>query len=157
MPSKICTKCKIEKDLNAYSVDHGTKDQLRHRCKNCRAKEAKDWQLKNLEKVSISSANYYKKNSEKTRNRILKNKYGISLQEYNLLLKKQDNKCASCFQLESAIDSRLGRIRALAVDHNHFTGKVRGLLCTGCNAAIGFIKENAVRAEQLAQYIRKTV
>jgi hypothetical protein len=59
----------------------------------------------------------------------LKAKYGITLSDFNRLLKKQGGKCAVCRGVEPK--------RNLAVDHDHVTGKVRGLLCTSCNTTLG--------------------
>ncbi len=69
------------------------------------------------------------------RNYSLKSKYGISLQEYNELLHRQDGKCAICY---TSIPGR-GR-KNLLVDHNHKTGQIRGLLCHNCNNGIGFLR-----------------
>lgn len=55
-------------------------------------------------------------------------RYGITLEQYNEMFKKQDGKCAICLKTED---------RRLAVDHCHKTGKVRQLLCTNCNQGLG--------------------
>lgn len=57
-------------------------------------------------------------------------KYGISQEIYYELIKRQENKCKICGKQEL--------FRALAVDHNKYTGQVRGLLCYKCNIGIGF-------------------
>ena len=63
----------------------------------------------------------------------LKQKYGLTLDEDAALDEKQDWACAIC---QRETKTRLG------VDHNHKTGKVRGLLCQGCNVALGQIESN---------------
>jgi len=63
-------------------------------------------------------------------------KYGLTVDAYEAQLILQDGKCAICGTLPWAN-------RRLAVDHDHQTGSVRGLLCTPCNAAIGLFKEDA--------------
>jgi hypothetical protein len=62
----------------------------------------------------------------------LKAKFGITPEQYQEMLKAQNGVCAICFQKETR--------RALSVDHNHITGKVRGLLCDDCNHGIGKLK-----------------
>ena len=68
-------------------------------------------------------------------------KYGISLFQYKTMLAKQGFKCAVC--MEDAPIELVGtyQSRRLSVDHNHTTGKVRGLLCIRCNSFIGFARD----------------
>ena len=67
---------------------------------------------------------------EARRDRTLVRRYGITVEEYDALFDAQQGKCALC-----GGDSN-GRGR-LAVDHDHATGRVRGLLCFTCNTALG--------------------
>lgn len=75
--------------------------------------------------------------------------YGISLEEYNKLLEKQNGKCAIC----NLTPEVCNKGRYLCVDHNHQTGKVRGLLCNTCNRAIGLLKDNTEVLRRAAEYI----
>lgn len=70
------------------------------------------------------------------RNRYLKMTYGISLDEYEAMFKKQKGLCYLCHQPETLILSK-GKIAPLAVDHDHRTGKPRSLLCNRCNLSVG--------------------
>ncbi len=58
-------------------------------------------------------------------------RYGVSPQKYDEIYTSQGGRCALCDRHQTEFNRRL------AVDHCHKTGKVRGLLCTGCNVAIG--------------------
>lgn len=78
--------------------------------------------------------------------RNFKMRYGISLHERNQLLRSQQNKCAMCGR-------ELGRFPH--VDHNHATGKIRGMLCAYCNSGLHFI-ENMDFFESAIHYLRKT-
>lgn len=78
----------------------------------------------------------------------LRKQYGISLLEYNLLLKRQNGVCAICLRPE-----RSDRYKHFSVDHDHVTGKVRGLLCSGCNRAIGIMGDDAVRLRRASEYL----
>jgi hypothetical protein len=73
----------------------------------------------------------------------LKNRYGISLNEYNEMVNSQDSKCAICCET----------IDVLYVDHDHDTGAVRELLCSSCNKGLGHFKDNPTFLRQAAQYI----
>jgi hypothetical protein len=78
----------------------------------------------------------------------------MSLEDYNTLLKKQNNTCTICKQLEPIIDNRNNQRRDLAVDHNHKTGKVRGLLCSRCNNVLGRIKDNVDILQEAIKYLK---
>lgn len=73
------------------------------------------------------------------RSRGLKNTFGMTAEDYAQMVAVQGGTCAICRRPETAV--RNGRVKALAVDHDHATGKVRGLLCLRCNKAIGLLRE----------------
>lgn len=79
----------------------------------------------------------------------LRQKYGISIEQYEMLALTQEYKCAACG--DPVIDDVI-----LHVDHDHSTGELRGLLCQGCNLAIGHAKDDPVRLEKAAAYLRRT-
>ena len=82
------------------------------------------------------------------RDSYLRHKYGITEADYNRQLKEQDYSCAICKKLASNFKKRL------AVDHNHKTGKARGLLCFYCNHK--FVGRHSLNtARVLYQYMRK--
>jgi Recombination endonuclease VII len=70
--------------------------------------------------------------------------YGITLEEYNVILSAQNGACAICKT----------RMTTPCVDHDHNTGRVRGLLCSECNKAIGFLKDDPDRCLNAATYLR---
>lgn len=94
------------------------------------------------------------KNKEHTRDVKFKKHYGITLDIYNGLLVGQKNVCAICKNGETMIDKRNGEIRALAVDHCHKTGIVRGLLCRKCNNGLGMFKEDSGLLRKAIIYIK---
>lgn len=100
---------------------------------------------------------YRKKNVDKLRDIDLRRTYGISLDQYNILLEAQNYVCAICGKPEIDICNKKGATRNLAVDHCHTTGRVRGLLCRGCNQGLGNFKEDISSLKKAIQYIaRKT-
>jgi hypothetical protein len=72
----------------------------------------------------------------------LKKNFGIDLEFFNYLLKKQGYVCAICKMPETTLNRRHHNPQSLTVDHNHTTGVVRGLLCNNCNRAIGLLKDD---------------
>lgn len=77
----------------------------------------------------------------------IKNKYGITRMEWEAMFAAQGHKCAIC--------PFAGDMKKFHTDHCHATGKVRGILCNGCNTAIGLIKESFDTALGVAKYIQK--
>lgn len=73
-------------------------------------------------------------------------KYRLYPIEYDRLVAKQNGCCASCGE----------QTDALVVDHDHSTGKVRGLLCHPCNKALGFLRDDPSRIQRLYSYLTKT-
>lgn len=74
----------------------------------------------------------------------IKNRYGITKEDFSALLEKQNNLCAICFIKP---DTRLH------IDHCHQTGKVRGLLCGNCNRALGLLKDNTIFLSKAIEYL----
>lgn len=88
------------------------------------------------------------------RNRKFLSNYGITLAQYEEMLKTQDGKCAICEQPETSVD-RSGSLRSLAVDHCHNSGKVRGLLCSRCNTTLGKLEESPQLLRAMWDYMHK--
>lgn len=69
--------------------------------------------------------------------------YGLTNDEHAVMLWDQSGKCKVCKEPETATYRDTGKIKNLAIDHCHKTKKVRGLLCSKCNQAIGLMKHNS--------------
>jgi hypothetical protein len=80
------------------------------------------------------------------RKQLLKKNYKLTVEEFNLILIEQGGVCASCGTSEWM---KLGP----TVDHDHKTGKVRGILCCRCNAAAGNVRDSSAIARKLAEYL----
>lgn len=83
------------------------------------------------------------------RDGIIRRQYGITLAEYDQMLRDQDNKCAICGN-EDEVEGR-----RLAIDHCHDSGKVRGLLCGKCNRGLGLFYDNQELLENAISYLTK--
>lgn len=78
------------------------------------------------------------------RNRMLKNKYNISQNDYLIMVTKQNGLCKIC-----------GKKCSLVIDHDHETGQIRGLLCDRCNLGLGNFKDNPLLLINAIEYIKK--
>lgn len=82
----------------------------------------------------------------------LRREYGVTLEQYNEMLKKQGGVCRICKQGETALD-QLGNVRTLSVDHCHSTGVIRGLLCLRCNRVLGMVEDQPWLLKMMAMYV----
>jgi len=85
------------------------------------------------------------------RDAVIRKQYGITLEEYNNMLKAQDYKCAICGNQDEVEG------RKLAIDHCHSTGDVRGLLCGKCNRGLGLFYDNQELLQQAIQYLKNSL
>lgn len=152
---KICTKCKVGKSTDEYYQHKRSKDGLQSQCKQCAKDTATQWAKDNPErnraKHRAASKRWVRANPEKRRCIQLRAKYGISLEEYNDILTAQGHVCAIC----SRSDTGDKWTRNLAVDHDHTTGKVRGLLCSPCNRALGLFTDDIDALQRAIDYLRR--
>jgi len=79
--------------------------------------------------------------------------YNITNEQYDEMLLQQDNKCKICNKEERMPHQSTNKIKGLSVDHNHETGKIRGLLCANCNLMIGHAIESSCILRNGANYL----
>jgi hypothetical protein len=91
------------------------------------------------------------KNRESSRERRMQRCYGISILEYDKICESQSNSCAICKSTKSLL--RKGS-QHWNVDHDHKTGKVRGLLCYLCNSALGHFQDDSERIRKAIEYLK---
>ena len=91
-------------------------------------------------------------NLEHCRNKDLLRNYGISSEDFNEIFEAQKGVCAICGQEEDMVIK--GKKVNLAVDHNHETKAVRGLLCHKCNRGLGLFRDSISNLEQAVSYLK---
>lgn len=131
---KQCRKCGEAKPASFFHKHSKTKDKLSPYCKSC---------------ANARASQHYKSNPFRRWCFNVKRLYGITAIQYFMILDQQGGKCAVCGGDE--IDSK--RNDRMPVDHCHETGRVRGILCTSCNRAIGLMKDNAAIMRKAATYL----
>lgn len=99
------------------------------------------------ERYRETRAAYYRANKRLWQDKRLRAEYGISLEEYEALLADQDGKCAICKTEQCETK------KSFAVDHDHVTGVVRGLLCKNCNIGLGMFKDDTFRLKAALEYL----
>lgn len=121
---------KIREYQKQYYIDN--KERLQKRAKENRIEYRKN----NVEKIREYQKQYDKDNSLKRKNSHIKRKYGVTLEEYDLMLNKQGSRCLICNRHQTEVKIPFG------VDHDHKTGRIRGLLCNKCNQGLGLFNDD---------------
>lgn len=108
-----------------------------------------NWRKKNPGRAEEITSNWRKENSERVRAHGLAHRYGLDIElVYQYLLDRKDViVCDICQQEEPSG-------RSLALDHDHKTGKIRGLLCTDCNRFAGKIEKNINKTQVVLSYLK---
>lgn len=127
-----CPKCGQEKSLDEFLKDKHTRYGISIYCRECHRNKAK--------------ARYYK-NPDYYKEACLQKDFGISLKQYRQMEERQDGRCDICGKKRGS--------RCLAVDHDHKTGKNRGLLCDRCNLGLGWFRDSVPLLEYAIQYLKK--
>ena len=160
---KACKKCGVLKPLEDFYRAAGTRDGHRGDCKACSSKDkqrryladpqaaitrVKRWQQANPERVNAAQRARRARPDAKLRERAghLMRKYGMTIEQYNAMLEAQEGGCFICGRPPREDIS-------LHVDHDHSTGKVRGILCFCCNNALADFQEDPELLKKAAAYV----
>jgi hypothetical protein len=140
---KECCVCHVRQPFSSFYNFKNKNDGKSYRCKSCDDKAGESWRRNNPDSFWRSS-----------RNRALKSKYGISLAEYTALKEEQGNCCAICGSMSPR---NMGdEKQSFSVDHNHETGKIRGLLCNNCNRGLGLLGDTPEAIIRVLRYLENT-
>ena len=123
---KVCTGCLVELPEEAFHTRALSKDGLMFRCTECDKKQG---------------------NKKRRKHKRDKGRAALGLPKgyYAEMLEAQGGVCWIC--------EKPPRARQLAVDHDHDTGEIRGLLCTNCNLALGNFKDSPERLRKAIEYL----
>ena len=139
MHTKVCKVCKKEKPLSSYHKSNIHKLGCRNVCKPCRNERQKITPEKRKESYSY----------ERNRNIKLKQTYGITYDDYHIMFNEQGGRCLICDRHQKDLTL------ALAVDHCHQTGIIRGLLCGNCNSGIGNLRDDVSLLRKAIEYLER--
>lgn len=113
-------------------------------------RKKREWNVAHKDEINERRRNLRKENwslvIEREQRQYLRRKYGITLEQYNVMLEKQDGVCAICGGITEG--------KHLAVDHDHVTGQLRGLLCDMCNRGIGLLGDSIDRVGAALDYLK---
>jgi hypothetical protein len=127
--------CPKNHDTNIVGRIHG-------QCYECRKNYQRLYNQRPEQKEAVKK--WSSVNKDHRKNRVYQRIYGITLADYWRMYKEQDGHCAICTKQMS-----------LVVDHNHQTGRVRGLLCGSCNRGIGYLGDDPIRLQRASEYLKQ--
>lgn len=142
--TKVCRVCGETKPIHQMRRN-GWHTNGRRRfgnsCNPCNADQARQWNHDNRERATQQRFAWN-----------LNDLYGMTIEDYDRLAESQNHVCAICGGVNPE-HGRYGTQFRLAVDHNHKTGAVRGLLCNRCNRALGLIKDDPALLKSALDYL----
>lgn len=144
-----CTQTNPQ-SLDKFYNDKGFKDGKMAICKVCKSEKVYAWRAKNPQVYNALAVSWRQKNPDKQHATEIKRHYGLSIQDYNATLVKQNMKCALC---DKQHDPSIKRGR-LYVDHNHETKTVRALLCHNHNVMLGHAQDSIEMLEKAIKYLK---
>lgn len=130
MQYRYCKPCNTEKPLTDFYTGG-------YYCKECAKAKARERHAKFKDDPTFK---------RKQKDKELRWRYGITLEQRVSMLEGQGYQCDICFV---EIDDRAH------TDHDHKTGKVRGILCTNCNRALGHFQEDTDILQAAMDYLER--
>ena len=180
---KTCSKCHKSKRLSYFCVRRRSTDGRDGWCRTCKAAATQKWRASNPKKQAISKrrwrqahrplvleekARYRRRHPERARQQVrnahqkygtayrrrryfilIEERHGLTKTQIQARSRKQKHRCAICHKKQ-----KCGKRRRLYVDHDHKTGKFRGLTCFGCNSMLGFARDNIQTLQAAIRYLR---
>ena len=142
------TKRKTRKRIRKIKITEEEKERTKKYCKKYQENLPLRQKIINKEKQKLHLANRTPEQKEKHKRQGILKRYNITLIEYDRLFKKQKSRCAIC----NTFKPRKKR-NGLVVDHEHSSGKVRGLLCFQCNIGLGNFKDDINLLKKAIEYL----
>ncbi len=147
---KKCSSCHHIKPATSFRKCARNKDGRRTQCKDCQKLREDEYREANRELLRQKSRRYWtRRDTVSLRQSQLRFHYRMEPVEYERLHTLQNGLCAICGKPQTA------NKKFLSVDHDHQTGRVRGLLCFNCNLALGHFQDDLTRLEKAAAYLRR--
>lgn len=146
METKACRDCHEVKSLGDFYYHAQTRDRLWATCKMC---------VNGRQAIYRKTPRGLIANRRRSATYQRRTRYGLTTDAYQSMLAGQLGLCASCEQPETSRTKTGDSVKSLSVDHDHETGKVRGLLCDRCNNLLGRAQDDPVILEAAARYLRR--
>lgn len=143
MMTKFCKACKCYLPVQQFHRHPTTRDGCHTYCKDCHREKNRQHYKENRQQYIENNRRRYHRNPRRAQDEARWKNYGLTAAEYEDMLVHQQYQCAIC---EVSFE-----LRKPCVDHDHETGKVRGLLCDSCNRMLGVFE--GPTGQRMQQYI----
>jgi hypothetical protein len=147
-PTKICSKCDIEKPLEAFPKNVLCAGGVTGVCKQCNNTRQEAWRRK-----AMQEREDFRKRRYRSQDKARAKKYGITVEQLDKMQEESGGVCEICSQPPDSGGRTSSK--TLHIDHCHTTGQVRGLLCSRCNLCLGQIEENPKLIVEMLLYLDK--
>lgn len=134
---RTCKECKRTLDDEQFGKNRFMCDGRLNTCKRCVSGYMREYRKEHKDEIAA-----------RKRECAIRNTYGLSIEDVGRIFENQGSSCAICGR-----DVPTGR--GWQIDHDHKTGRVRGILCHRCNTALGMAKDNPDLLQQAMDYLRK--
>lgn len=142
---RTCRLCACEKHVTGFHINRQMKGGRTHECKTCIAIKQRAWRKKALHRPAFVEAR------KLSQLKVRAKKYGITLDELQAMEARANGACDICGNAPKARGGPADH--RLHVDHCHTTGRVRGMLCTDCNRALGIFSDDPALLRRAAAYL----
>lgn len=150
--TKTCPRCNETKTIDKFHKRARSTDGLHIYCKQCRKElwaespRGREYNRRYYREKLLTDRFYNRKRKRFHR-------YGLTDENFIAMYDRQNGLCAICQEPETSVI--YGRPKTLAIDHNHESGEVRGLLCSNCNNGLGRFRDDADLLYRAAEYVKK--
>lgn len=159
--TKRCGRCGTEKSLDEFGNDRSRTDGKFPYCKVCNNEASREWKRQHRARspeeaeerrlAANERARIMREHDLNRHDKQLLKRYGADLGTFDLLMVLQNGRCAICGALPGEVDGA----RRLHLDHNHETGKIRGLLCMLCNQGLGRFRDDVSLLQAAIDYLQQ--
>lgn len=160
MDLRSCLLCNVDKSRSEFYRQPRRKDGLFPYCKTCSNDKSAKWRRDNPEGNKAIAERSRDKHRVTSKTWRMKSHYGITGDDYLRMLQSQGGKCGipSCGKtIISALDYTGRKLKDVAcIDHDHVTGRVRGLLCNRCNYVVGCVEKHGHIIDGAGEYLRRS-
>lgn len=152
LTEQTCYVCGLSLPLHSFHSNPKCKTGYRRECKSCVSEYGKRYRERNKDFISTRRILKYSENVDAqraaARERTTLRRYGMTREKVESLVESQNGKCAICLTEFSTLDPKNRH-----VDHDHFTGAIRGVLCADCNHLLGIAEDDTRRLESAIAYL----
>lgn len=151
--TRLCGKCGQVKLLSAFYKKRGGRFGRSSTCSDCGKAYTNAWHHRNKAVANEKRRQWGAANGDRIHARHIRKRYGMDVDDFLALLERQEDCCLICLGLFDFVGYHKSD-KSPVVDHDHVSGKVRGLICKKCNIALGCFRDSPQVVASALRYLR---